>query len=471
MNALFTLAEVLAATGGRAENITADRFSSISIDSREIIPGALFVAIKGDRFDGHDFVAAAIANGAAAALVSPAGAHGLGDLPLIVVHDALDGLVDLARAARARSTATIVAVTGSAGKTSTKEAIRAIFSAVGRTHAAIKSFNNHWGVPLMLARMPKDTEFGVFEIGMSAAGEISPLSQLVQPDIAVITSIAPAHLENFVSLEGIARAKAEIFDGLKKDGTAIINADHHFLDLLKTAAARARIRHVISYGFAGTADVRIVDPKATAKGMQAKVGLSEGEQVLNIASSGKHRLANAVAALCVAEVAGIDLQSTLDVLAELAEPEGRGATLRLGPSAKPLTIIDESYNANPASMTAALEVFAGLSVPEGRKILVLGDMLELGAASAELHAALKADVLSAAPQEVFLVGKHMHALMDVLGAAVPVIHADSVDEIAGQVLKSLDYGDAVMVKGSNSVRLNSLVSRIRDQFGTATTAG
>ncbi len=471
MTALYSVAEVLAATGGRAEGVAAESFSSISIDSREIIPGALFVAIKGDRFDGHDFVETAIANGAAAALVTEARAGALAGQKLIVVPDALAGLVDLARAARARSNARIVAVTGSVGKTTTKEALRAVFAAAGKTHASIRSFNNHWGVPLMLARMPQDTEFGVFEIGMSAAGEISPLSQLVKPHIALITSIAPAHLENFDSLAGIAEAKAEIFDGLLPGGHAIVNVDHDYTRVLTEAAERAGAGEIVTYGLSGDADVRISAAQSTGRGMQARIVMPTGNVPLEIASLGRHRLANAVAAFCAAEAAGIARALILQVLADLAEPEGRGAISRLGPINNPLTIIDESYNANPASMAAALAVFADVTVGGGRKIVVLGDMLELGTASAELHAALKDAVLNTVPDAVFLVGAHMKSLADALGDEVAVIHCQSVEDIHDRVLKNLDYGDAVMVKGSNSVRLNSLVSRIGDQFGTAVTAG
>ncbi len=245
---LYSIAEVIAATSGRAENIAAPSVGSISIDSRDIATGALFVAIKGENFDGHDFVAKAVEAGAVAALVSEARAQELSGLPLIVVPDALEGLNRLARFGRQRSNAQIVAVTGSVGKTSTKEAIRAVLASAGRTHASIRSFNNHWGVPLMLARMPVDTEFGVFELGMSAPGEIEPLSKLVQPHCAVITTIAPAHIEFFDSIDGIADAKAEIFAGLQPGGLAILNCDHGQIDRLIGHAQTAGIK-VQTYGF------------------------------------------------------------------------------------------------------------------------------------------------------------------------------------------------------------------------------
>jgi UDP-N-acetylmuramoyl-tripeptide--D-alanyl-D-alanine ligase len=233
---LYTLDAILTATGGHADGVTAPAINSITIDSREIGPDALFVAIKGDRFDGHSFVATALAGGAVAALVSEGKAGGPGT---IVVPDALEALCDLGRAARARSRANIVGVTGSVGKTTTKEMIRTVFSAAGQTHASIKSFNNHWGVPLMLARMPEEAQFGVFEMGMNHAGEIEPLAKMVRPHIAMITTVAPAHLEAFGSLEGIAAAKAEIFTGLEPGGTAVLNADHEQIDALRGPALRA----------------------------------------------------------------------------------------------------------------------------------------------------------------------------------------------------------------------------------------
>lgn len=466
MTPLYTVAEILAATGGKSESVQADSVFSVSIDSREIAPGALFVAIKGDNFDGHDFVANAVQNGAVAALVSTAQAEALSGLPLIIVPDALAGLRDLARAARARCEATIIAVTGSAGKTSTKELIREVAERAGKTHASIKSFNNHWGVPLMLARMPADTVFGVFEIGMSAPDEIRPLSALVRPHVAVVTNVAAAHLENFASLAEIAAAKAEIFDGLEPGGTAIINCDHPWCDILQDAARDAEAGTILSYGFDEGADVRIEDVASVDGGMRASVRFIDGLVDLQIATKGRHRLANALAALCVARAAGIAQTLALDVLARVKEPGGRGAIERLGPKDRPLILVDESYNANPASMVASLAVFADLDI-SGGKVLVLGDMLELGASSAQLHAALGDDVRNVGAQQVFLVGPQMQALADALGDDVPVILVQTADDIKHQLINSLDYGDAVMVKGSNSMRLNGLVAQISAAFGTA----
>ncbi|MDB5561182.1 MAG: hypothetical protein JWN11_600 [Hyphomicrobiales bacterium] len=463
MAQLFTLGEILAATGGIAEGVSGDSVCSLSIDSRELAPEALFVAIKGDRFDGHDFVGDALRNGAVAALVSREKAADLGDR-LIIVPDALEGLCGLARAARARTAAKVVAVTGSAGKTTTKEAIRTVFEAAGRTHASIKSFNNQWGVPLMLARMPAETEYAVFEIGMNHAGEITPLTKLVRPHVAVITTVAAAHLEFFPSVEAIASAKAEIFAGIESGGMAVLNADHPYIGILRDAARGAGVGRVVTYGFAEGADWHI-DTITTASGIMSLSCRHHARHFeLQLAVAGRHMAANAVAALAVAELCGIAPEVAVKALAGFGAPEGRGMAMRLGPAENPLLLIDESYNANSASMAAALEVFAGQTAPDGHKILVLGDMLELGKQGPELHRALEQSVLSAGADKIFLVGSNMAALADALGSERVAGHGQSVDVIAESVVNGLAYGDVIMVKGSNGVRLGGLVKQIRERF-------
>lgn len=456
---LFTLDAILAATGGRAEGVKAKSINSISIDSREIGPDALFVAIKGDRFDGHDFVDTALGNGAAAALVSR------GDGPdRITVPDALGGLVDLARASRARSRALVVGVTGSVGKTTTKEALRVVFEAAGETHASIKSFNNHWGVPLMLARMSETAQFGVFEMGMNAPDEIRPLSQLVRPHIAVITTIAPAHLEKLGSIEAIAQAKAEIFEGLEPGGTAVINADHPQIGLLLEAASAAGVGRVVTFGFSRGVDWQIVDPETAGDRSFATVINGDDRHALAIGVAGRHMLSNATAALAVASIAGVSPEIALRALAGFGPQPGRGQRLHLGPSDQPLLLIDESYNANTASMGAALDVFRSLSAPGGKKFVVLGDMLELGEAGPSLHAGLASAVRESGADAAYLVGTNMARLDDALGGSPFSRHFTTVDEAMPELLATLAYGDAVMVKGSNGVRLSSLVAAIKDKF-------
>ncbi|WP_332700337.1 UDP-N-acetylmuramoyl-tripeptide--D-alanyl-D-alanine ligase [Devosia sp.] len=456
---LYTIADILSATGGTTDLAADTTINSISIDSRDLGPDALFVAIKGDRFDGHDFVDKALENGAAAALVHKGEGPGR-----IHVADALGGLRDIARAARARSRAIVVGVTGSVGKTTTKEAIRVVFEAAGETHASIKSFNNHWGVPLMLARFPEQAEFGVFEMGMSAPDEIRPLAQLVRPHIAVITTIAPAHLEAFGSLDGIARAKAEIFAGLEPGGTAVLNADHAQIGVLLDEANAAGVGRVVTYGEARGTDWQIVDIQAIGERSFAIIE-HEGERhalVLNV--PGRHMVANATAALAVAHIAGVEPAVALRALAGFGAQPGRGMRSRLGPEERPLLLTDESYNANTASMNAALEVFGGQAAPGGRKVVILGDMLELGPQSASLHASLAPAVNASGAERVYLVGPAMAGLAEALGAGRVAAHTQTAAEMAEIVLNDLAYGDAVMVKGSNGVGLAGVVEKIRQRF-------
>jgi UDP-N-acetylmuramoyl-tripeptide--D-alanyl-D-alanine ligase len=461
MPTLWTRDALLQATGGRVLGSIAPSIGSVSIDSRELGPDALFVAIKGDRFDGHDFVATALANGAAAALVSEGRTEASG---CVVVADALEGLRDLARAARARSDALIVGVTGSVGKTTTKEAVRTVLQAGGPTHASIKSFNNHWGVPLMLARMPADARFGVFEMGMNAAREIAPLSQLVRPHIAVITNVAAAHLENLGSLEAIAAAKAEIFEGLEPNGTAVLNADHPQIGLLLEAARAAGVGRVVTYGFADSCDWRILEADLGAEGSSATIEHAGERLSLRLNTPGRHMVVNALAALIVADLAGMGRDTAIAALASFGAQPGRGQRLLLGDAERPLLLIDESYNANTASMTAALDVFAAQAAAGGRKIIVLGDMLELGAQSPALHASLAEAVRRSGAERVYLVGPHMAALAEALGAARVAAHTHSAGEMAQILLNDLASGDAVMIKGSNGVGLAGVVEKIRGRF-------
>lgn len=464
MHPLWTVAEAVAATGGRPEGLSDGPLSSVSIDSREIEHDALFVAIKGDSHDGHDYVEAALNAGAAAALVSEDWFKAHDGDQLIVVPDPLEGLRAMARAARTRSKAIIVAVTGSAGKTTTKEAIRTVLAAAGRTHYSIKSFNNHWGVPLMLARMPRETQFGVFEIGMNHPGEITPLTWLVRPHIAVITTVAAAHLEFFKSVTEIAEAKAEIFLGLEPGGTAVLNADHDYLHVLFAKARECGIEHIVTYGYDAEADWRIGPPDAAGARTFARVMHGADVFDLNLQVRGRHMVANATAALAVARLAGVDRYVALRELADFGAPGGRGETTRLGPPDKPLLLVDESYNANVASMNAAMEVFASTAPPGGQKVLVLGDMLELGPQGAELHQSLKAAVLQTGAAKVFLVGKAIEPLIDALGEDLVTGHARRIEELAEPILQSLAFGDAVMVKGSKGVRLALLVDAIKQRF-------
>lgn len=465
MQSLWTVAEAVTATGGRPEKLSDGPLLSISIDSREIEPDALFVAIKGDSLDGHDYVGRALEAGAAAALVSEDWFKAHGGEKLIVVPDPLEALGAMGRAARARSKALIVAVTGSAGKTTTKEAIRTVLSGTGPTHWSIKSFNNHWGVPLMLARMPREAQFGVFEIGMNHAGEITPLVQMVRPNIAVITTVAAAHLEFFNSVTEIAEAKAEIFLGLDPGGTAVLNGDHPYLHVLFNKARQAGVEHIVTYGFDAEANYRL--DSVVNVGTRTLAHLTHGATVDNLTLQvrGNHMVANAAAAFVVARLAGIDRYAAGRELSNFVAAEGRGEATRLGPEPKPLLLIDESYNANVASMNAAMEVFSSIVAPGGRKVLILGDMLELGPQGGELHQSLKPAVLATGAQQIFLIGKAIEPLAAALGPERIAGQSRRIEDVLDTILQSLAFGDAVMVKGSKGVRLALLVDKIKQRFG------
>jgi len=474
MAALWTVAEIVKATGGRPEAISDGPISAITIDSREVPDESLFVAIKGDTHDGHDFVAKAFEAGASAALVSEAWFAANGGQKLIVVPDPLKALEELAVAARARSRAMIVAVTGSAGKTTTKEAIRTVLSAAGQTHWSIRSYNNHWGVPLMLAGLPREAQFGVFEIGMNHPGEITPLVKLVRPHVAVITTVAAAHLQFFNSVADIALAKAEIFNGLEPGGTALLNADHEYLHILFGQAREAGVSRIVTYGFEEDSDWWIAGVTQLDNRMAADVRHDGQSHHLRLNVPGRHMVANAVAALAVSQLAGEGTRVALEALAEFGAPEGRGLTLRLGPKKNPLLLVDESYNANVASMNAALDLFREARAPSGRKVVVLGDMLEMGPQGPQLHAGLADAVVRSGVSHVYLVGPVMGALADELAQRAArdrdlpgVTHVQTVEEIGEPFFAALAYGDAVMVKGSKGVRLASLVKAIRDRFEKA----
>jgi UDP-N-acetylmuramoyl-tripeptide--D-alanyl-D-alanine ligase len=478
MTALWDVAEVVAATGGRAEGFGADLaalpLNAVSIDSRGVFGGVLFVTTKNKRLDGHEFVTQALSSGATAAIVSEEHFKAHGGTRLIVVADTLRALERLGQAARTRSRAFVVAVTGSAGKTTTKEAIRTVLQAAGNTHFSIKSFNNHWGVPLMLARLPREADFAVFEIGMNHAGEITPLTKLVRPHAAVITTVAAAHLEFFASVAEIAAAKAEIFAGLEPGGTAVLNADHDWLHILFAHARAADVARVVTYGFDDSADWRVGKVWTDGDTSRALIQHGADEIDLAIAAPGRHMVSNAVAALAIADLAGVERKVALAALAGFGAPEGRGQSIRLGPANKPLLLIDESYNANLASMAATLGLFAEAPKPQGRKVLVLGDMLELGPQSPALHAGLTDAVLATRAEVIHLVGPSMQALANALSArtaglplAPEITPWPSVDAAMAPVLAGLAYGDAVMVKGSNGVKLGQVVKAISERFKSA----
>ncbi len=386
---------LVAALNARVSGTPPRGITGISIDTRTLKGGDLFFAIRGENSDGHDFVRAAFAAGAAAAVVDEAHAVALRGLPcLYVVDDVQRGLERLGGAARERSEALIVAVTGSVGKTSTKEALRLVLADEGATHASVASYNNHWGVPLTLARMPADTRFGIFEIGMNHAGEIEPLVAQVHPQIAIVTNVAAVHLENFASVGEIADAKGEIFSGLVRGGVAIINRDIPTYDRLWRRAEASPAGHILTFGEHEDADARLDGFAMTPDGSEISATILGQRLDLRLAAPGRHLALNAMAVLLAARAAGVDLEAAAATLARFTAGQGRGARSVLQTPDGPFTLIDESYNANPTSMRAALALL-GATTPTGagRRIAVLGDMRELGPDAAALHEGLHDDIL------------------------------------------------------------------------------
>ena len=453
MSALWTSAEIEASTGGRAS--TAFEVTGVTFDSREVQPGDLFIAMPGTVHDGHQFVAGAFASGASGAIVSTSV-----DGPHLLVEDTARALEDLGRASRERSKARIVGVTGSVGKTSTKEALFAILDRVsgGRAHRSVKSYNNHTGVPLSLARMPRDAEFAVLEMGMNNKGEIAALTRMVRPHLALVTAIAPAHIENLGSEEAIADAKGEIFEGLEPGGIAIVPNDTPHRDRLVRAARRYADR-IITFG-AGDADVHAIHAVgAEGGGSLISAALLDRELTFTISQRGDHWVTNALAVLAAVEALGEDVAVAALALADMAGLKGRGQRHLIPMEDGDVLLIDESYNANPASMAATLKSL-GAERDIGRRIAVLGPMRELGEHSDSLHAALAPAVLEAHVDRLILIGEEMRPLAEQVVGKVALDLTATVDEAIEDLMQMLRPGDAVLVKASNSVGLAKLVEHV-----------
>jgi UDP-N-acetylmuramoyl-tripeptide--D-alanyl-D-alanine ligase len=453
---LWTADELEAITDARPVGAT-PHCTGVGFDSRAVQPGDLFVALQGER-DGHDFVQGAFDRGAACALVSRelevAG-------PQLVVADTLRSLEAMAAYARERSDAKRAAVTGSVGKTSTTQAILAGLTRAGRAHGAVKSFNNHIGVPLTLARMPRDAERAVFEIGMNHAGEISPLSRLVQPDVVLINNVGPVHTENFPDGEaGVARAKAEIFDGLKRGGVAVLNADNPWFDFLR-AEAQGRGAQVVTFGTAEGADARLLDFTVADGRARVRTQLRGSAIMFDLMQTGRHWGLNSLAVLLVLEAMNVPVETAFAALSEFAPLEGRGAERLVGKGAGAFRLVDESYNANPLSMRASLISLGGRQVgPPGRKIVALTDMLELGPEAERFHADLAQPIEDAGVDLVFCAGPLMKALWDSLPPARQGAYAASAAELAPLLVEAVRPSDVVMVKGSNGSRASTLVTAL-----------
>jgi UDP-N-acetylmuramoyl-tripeptide--D-alanyl-D-alanine ligase len=450
---LWTSAEIAAATGGTAS--APFEATGVTFDSREVQPGDLFVAMPGTVHDGHRFVDGAFAAGAAGAIVAQpvAGPH-------ILVADTFAALQALGRAARERCRATVFGITGSVGKTSTKEALFAALDRIrpGAVHRSVKSYNNHTGVPLSLARMPRDVDYAVLEMGMNNSGEIAALTGQVRPHVALITAIAPAHIENLGSEEAIADAKAEIFEGLEPDGIAIVpNSTPHRDRLVK--AARRTADRIITFG-GGDADVHAIHAvSAETGGSLISAALLERELTFTVAQRGEHWVSNALGVLAAVEAVDADVAVAGLALADLGGLKGRGERHLVAVDDGELLLIDESYNANPASMAATLKSL-GEEREVTRRIAVLGPMRELGQHGPALHAGLAPAVLDARVDRLILIGEDMRPRAEELVGTTSLDLVSDVAEATDALLAMIRGGDAVLVKASNSVGLAKLVERV-----------
>jgi UDP-N-acetylmuramoyl-tripeptide--D-alanyl-D-alanine ligase len=464
---LWTTHDLVAATGGRPVGRLPEGVSGISIDTRTLRKGEAFFAIKGEKFDGHDFATAAMAAGAGLLVVSEGKLPAMGRLavPMIVVPDVLKALEMAGAAARKRTRAKVIAITGSAGKTSTKEMLRHCLATAGSVHAADRSFNNHWGVPLTLARTPVDCDYAIFEIGMNHAGEIRPLVKLVRPHIAVVTLIAAAHLGAFGSLEEIARAKAEIFEGVESGGHALINRDDKHWKTLSKLATEAGVKNIWGFGEHARAQFKLVKCCLNADNSTITAKVAGQEMIAKIGAPGRHMVQNALAVIGAAHLAGADMAKVLLALAGIVPERGRGRRHNLNHPDGPITLIDESYNANPASMKAAIQLLDTTPVSgKGRRIAVLGDMLELGSHSAKLHAGLADIIAETNTDMVFLAGQEMKALAEKLPVDFHVEYKPNVEELQPVLLSAVKPGDAIMIKSSNAAGFSRLVDALVNRF-------
>ena len=465
--ALWTSSDAVAATGGRT---TADwQATGVSIDTRTLQPGDLFVALKDIR-DGHDFVAAALEKGAAAALVSyiPDGLSS--GAPLLVVADVLKALEDLGRAARARGRARVVGVTGSVGKTSTKEMLRVVLGGQGRVHAAEASYNNHWGVPLTLARMAPDADFAVIEIGMNHPGEIAPLACLARPHVVMITTVAPAHLEAFANIEGIAHEKAAIIDGLVEGGTAVLPADLPVSPILLAKAASHGAK-TLTFGETAAATYRMTSVQIGNEATVVQATRAGNPLLYKVISPGRHFASNGLGALAVADALGLDPVIAATDLGHWQPPAGRGTRERIVLDVVEETgfdLIDDAFNANPASMQASLEVLISAtpqdgigSKAKGRRVAILGDMLELGPTELDLHEAIAATPGLGRIDTIHCVGPRMRALHARLPRAQRGDWVETAAELVPRARSLIDAGDIVLVKGSKGIKVSLMVDGLR----------
>ena len=467
MTALWSEAELVRALGAPSAPLAVP-VGGVSIDTRTLRPGDLFFAIKGEASDGHDYVARAFEAGSAAAVIAqPRGAGLAAHEPTFLVDDTLRAMERLAKAARARAEARVVTVTGSVGKTSAKEMLRVVLGRFGLTHASAASYNNHWGVPLTLSRLPASAVFAVIEIGMNHAGEITPLVAMARPDVALVTTIAPVHIEHLGSLEGVADAKAEIFSGLEPSGVAVLNRDAPQFERL-AAVAQQRAARVATFGADAACDAQLIGVAAVDGGSRIRARVFGRELEFVLGAPGLHMAQNALGVLLACEALGVDVAGAAAALAEFAPQHGRGARLMMTSASGPFTVIDESYNANPASMRAALALLGAVEpAGAGRRIAVIGDMLELGPDGAAMHAALAPELARNGVDLLFGAGPLTRALYEAAPPAMRAAWAERANDILPRLADALRGGDVVMVKGSNGSRMGPLVAGLRERFASA----
>lgn len=451
------------ATGG--QSTAAWQATGVSIDSRSIEAGDLFIAIAGPNFDGHHFVENAFAGGAVAALVTTKWAaeqdRGGAENPLLLVADTMEGLENLAQAARKRCAARIAAITGSAGKTGTKDMLAKALTSQGRTTSTQGNLNNHWGLPLSLARMPADSEFGVFELGMSHAGEICHLAALAQPHVAIITNVEAAHLAFFESEQEIADAKAEIFQGMDATGAVLLNRDNRHFQRLREHAEHNRVERIFSFGAHVDAEFRLLDCVVTSLGSEVRASVFGDIVEYSVGAPGRHWVQNSLAVIGASYLLGADMQATTAALADVQPAKGRGLRHTITIAGGDFELIDESYNANPASMCAAIEVLANANTgPGGRRIVVLGDMLELGPDAPGLHRNLAEGLADSDVDIAFLAGEHMAMLADAIPAQIIGAYEATSDRLIGSVAATVSPGDVVLVKGSLGSEMSCVVDAL-----------
>jgi UDP-N-acetylmuramoyl-tripeptide--D-alanyl-D-alanine ligase len=458
MTALWTAYDAALATGAPLVSGAGWEAAGVSIDTRSLAASDLYIALKGPRFDGHDYVGAAFSGGASAAMVDRA-IPGIDPTRLLAVPNTQAGLEGLAHAARARSKARIAAVTGSVGKTGTKEALARLLAGQGQTHASSGNLNNQIGMPLSLARMPESAAFGVFELGMNHAGEICPLSQMLRPHVAIITTVEPVHIEYFDSIEGIADAKAEIFAGMDREGVAILNRDNGQFARLAESAKKAGIGRIWTFGEAQEADARLASVSLTAEGSLAEATIMGRKVRFRLGLPGRHHVQNSLAVLLAVVALGGDLDGACTALADLTPVKGRGVSSDVPFAGGYIRLIDESYNASPAAVRAALQVLAMMRPGVGgKKIVALGDMLELGVSGPSEHAALADDLIASGVDLVFTAGPLMRHLYDALPLGLRGGHAGDATALAQQIMAAAKAGDVVLIKGSAGSRMGAVVT-------------